>query len=247
MVKDRQSASRLRYFVFALVTVSLTIVLCLGSAEVVLRFLPVPSGLRTQPVDAKNPVFHFTPDRNATFSRGWDFEMVNHRRVNNVGWVNDQNYKKDDKTPLLAVIGDSYIEALMVPYDKTAYGRLAKELDGRLRVYSFGASGAALSQYLIWANHAVREYGARAVVINVVGNDFDESHVSHGLGPGFWLYAPDGDGTLRLRLNDYDPGWVITILRESALARYLILNLKFHETIFRLRALRELIFGTPAQ
>jgi hypothetical protein len=58
----------------------------------------------------------------------------------------------------------------MVPYAKTLYGRLAKALDGRLRVYRFGASGAPLSQYLIWVGYAVREYGARAVVTNVRWN-----------------------------------------------------------------------------
>lgn len=230
MVEDQQSARRPPHFIFALITVALTIVVCLGSAEIVLRFLPVASGLGAQPVNAKNPVFHFTPDRDATFSRGWNFEMVNHRRVNNAGWVNDQDYKKDDKTPLLAIIGDSYIEALMVPYDKTVYGRLAKELGGRLRVYSFGASGAPLSQYLIWAGHAVREYGARAVVINVVGNDFDESHAAYNAGPGWWVYVPGPDGNLRLRLTDYRPGWLRSVLPNSSLARYLFFNLQIENT-----------------
>lgn len=142
MVKDGRSAGRLRHFIFALITIALTVALCLGSAEIVLRFLPVASGLGAQPVDAKNPALHFTPDRDATFSRGWNFEMVNRRRVNNTGWVNDQDYQKEDMKPLLAVVGDSYIEALMLPYDKTMYGRLARQMDGRLRVYSFSASGA---------------------------------------------------------------------------------------------------------
>jgi hypothetical protein len=71
----------------------------------------------------------------------------------------------------------------MVPYPKTLYGRLAEKLEGRFRVYSFGASGAPLSQYLIWASYAVHKYGARAAVINVVGNDFDESHVAYKAGP----------------------------------------------------------------
>ena len=131
---NQQSASRLRNFIFAVIAVSLTVAVCLGSAEIVLRFLPVPSGLHSEPVNAENPVFHYTPDSDVTFSHGWDFEMVNHRRVNNAGWVNDQDYKQDDQTPLLATIGDSYVAALMVPYMKTLYGRLAKELDGRLRV-----------------------------------------------------------------------------------------------------------------
>jgi len=55
--------------------------------------------------------------------------MANHRRVNNVGWVNDQNYRKDDETPLLAVVGDPYTEALRLP------NTLATNLEHRLRVY----------------------------------------------------------------------------------------------------------------
>jgi hypothetical protein len=102
-------------------------------------------GPALQPVTTENPVFHFTPDRDVTFSLGWNWEMVNYRRLNNAGWVNDQNYRKDDETPLLAIIGVSYVEAMMVPYAKMLYGRLANTLQGRLRVYSFGASGAPLS------------------------------------------------------------------------------------------------------
>jgi hypothetical protein len=239
----QQPPSRFRQFLFALSTVSLTVIVCLGLAEIVLRFLPVQSGLRTLPVNAENPVFRFTPERDVTFSRGWNFDLVNRRRVNNAGWVNDQNYRRQDETPLLAIIGDSYIEALMVPYDKTLYGRLAQSLAGRWRVYSFGASGAALSQYLIWARHAVREYGASAVIINVVGNDFDQSHVAHNIGPGFWVYAPGPDGNLHLRLIEYRPGWLGSIVYDSSFVRYLFFNLQFGNTWWHVRSF---FFGSPA-
>lgn len=241
--ESRQPGAGGRHFAFALITVALTVVLCLGAAEIVLRFLPVQSGLRSHPVTAENPVFHFTPDRDVTFSRGWDFEMVNHRRVNDAGWVNDQNYRKDDETPLLAIIGDSYVEAMMVPYAQTLYGRLAGELKGRLRVYSFGASGAPLSQYLIWAGHAVHDYGARAVVINVVGNDFDESHIAFNTGPGWWVYAPGADGNLHLQLVEYRPGWLRAALSHSALARYVFFNLQF---TYAWREIRDFFLGGPA-
>jgi hypothetical protein len=242
-VVDHQVTRRFRHFIFALTTVSLTVTVCLGLAEILLRFLPVQSGLRSHPVNAENPVFHFTPDRDVTFSRGWNFDLVNHRRVNNAGWVNDQNYRKEDETPLLAIIGDSYVEALMVPYGNTLYGRLAKELEGRQRVYSFGASGAPLSQYLIWARHAVHEYGARAVIINVVGNDFDESHVAYNTGPGWWVYVPGPDGNLHLRLIEYRPGWLRSAVHNSALARYIFFNLQFWIAWNEIRAF---FFGSPA-
>jgi len=244
---DGPAMTRGKTFLLSLLTSLVSLILFLGVAEIVLRFLPVSSALQSRVVNSGQPIFHFRPNRNFVNSHGWTMHSVTRHRINNAGFVNDQDYRRDDPLPLVAVVGDSYIEARMVPYAETAQGQLARSLTGKMRVYSFAASGAPLSQYLIWAGHAVREYGARAIVINVVGNDFDESHTSYKLGPGFWLYSPDGDGTLRLRLNDYDPGRAITILRESALARYLILNLKFHETIFRVRALGELVFGTQAQ
>src|SRR5712691_1933752 len=190
----------------ATVTVVATLLLAFGGAEIVLRFLPVATAIRATPVSAAVPVFHFTPNQDFVFSRGWDMAMVNRGHVNNAGFVNDQDYRKEAQTPLLAVIGDSYIEAAMVPYAQTMQGRLARYLEGRLRVYSFGTSGAPLSQYLIWARHAVRDYGAQALVINVVGNDFDESLAAYKTGPGFWHYVSDTNGELHLRLFGYSPG-----------------------------------------
>ena len=76
--------------------------------------------------------------------------------------------------PLVAVIGDSFIEAQMLPYAQTFHGLLAKLFEGKLRFYSFAASGAPLSQFLVWARYAVSKFKARALVINVVGSDFDQ-------------------------------------------------------------------------
>jgi len=112
-----------------------------------------------------------------------------------------------------------------VAYPETLQGRLAAALAGKRRVYSFGASGAPLSQYLIFAQTAVRDWGADRLAIVVVGNDFDESHVRYKSGPGFWLYAPQADGTLALTLQEYRPGRLREVAYRSALARYLLFNL----------------------
>src|SRR5262245_45423644 len=181
-------------------TVVITIAIFLLTAEVVLRFLPVASGMRPVPVTKQSPVFHFAPNRDFLFSRDWDMVLGNRGRVNDAGFVNDQNYSRDDDLPLLAVVGDSMIEAAMIRYPDTLQGRLATALAGKGRVYSFAASGAPLSQYLIWARHAVRQYGAQALLINVVGNDFDESLSTYKTAVGFWHYDPDVNGELDLRL-----------------------------------------------
>jgi hypothetical protein len=223
-----------------------SIVVCLLIIEGALRFMPVSTGLRSEPVDAAHPVLHYAPDRPFVNSLGWDMHNVVHGRVNNAGFVNDQDYVNDGP-PLIAVVGDSYIEAQMVAYPQTLQGRLAAALKDD-RVYSFAGSGAPLSQYLIWAGHAVKGYGARAVVINVVGNDFDESLAAYRLGPGFWQYAPDSDGVLRLKLNPHHPGTLISLARHSALARYLIINLGIQNSLlFAVRPIGEFFFGTPAK
>jgi hypothetical protein len=211
-----------------------TAVVCLLAAEIVLRFLPVPTGLRSLPVNAANPVLHFTPNRPFVGSLGWNFHTVVRGRVNNAGYVNDQDYVREGP-PLIAVIGDSFIEGQMVPYAESVQGRLAAALAGKFRVYSFAASGAPLSQYLIYGGLAVRDYGARAVVVNVVGNDFDESLSAYKAGPGLWLYAPDQAGVLRLRLTEHEPGRLISLARHSALVRYLLINLRVLHTIRNLQ------------
>src|SRR5437764_206495 len=237
--------SRRRELLLSLLLSLASIVFCLLVAEVALRFLPVSSGLRSMPVTAADPVLHFTPNRPFTNSLGWNMHNVVHGRVNNAGFVNDQDYLRDG-APLIAVIGDSFIEAQMVPYAQSLQGRLATALKDKFRVYSFAGSGAPLSQYLIWAGSAVKEYGARAVIINVVGNDFDESLAAYRLGPGFWQYAPDANGALQLRLNPHQAGTVISLARHSALARYFIINLGIQNRLFAVRWLGEMIFGKPA-
>jgi hypothetical protein len=219
-----------------------SIIALLLVAELVLRLLPVASSLRTLPVTSQTPVFRFTPDRDFVFSQGWDLGLVNRGHVNNAGFINDQDYRQDDPLPLLAVVGDSMIEAAMVSYPDTVHGRLAKALDGKARVYSFAAAGAPLSQYLIWARHAVQAYGAQALIINVVGNDFDESHAAYAAYPGFWHYAPDADQQLRLRPVEYHPSLLGRVAVSSALGRYLIFNVKIGVAW---KNLKQILFSAP--
>lgn len=198
--------------------------LMLGMAEIGLRFLPVTDGLRTQPVSEAAPVFHFQPNRDVVWSKDAGFALRNRLHINNAGFVNDQDYVTDDPRPLLAVVGDSYVEALMVRYPDTMQGLLARDCGEKGRVYSFAASGAPLSQYLIWSAHAARDYHAQGLVINVVGNDFDESLARYKQGPGFHHYIEDGDH-LRLQRVDYAPSLAARLAVRSALLRYALFNL----------------------
>lgn len=210
------------------------------AAEIVLRFLPVSTPLRPRPVNAEHPVFQFEPNHSFVFSRDWNFAVASKGWINNDGFVNDRDYVAQDEKPLVAVVGDSFIEAVMVPYRQTAHGRLAQALEGKTRVYSFAASGAPLSQYLVWAEYARNTYAPDALVISVVGNDFDESLASYSICPGQHHFVPDEHGKLQLQRFDFEPNPIGPIVYASAFVRYVNLNLKLST---RLKTLKRSIFG----
>lgn len=220
-----------RQVLLALTAIFISIVGTLVVAEIALRFLPVNEGLRAQPVNAADPVFRFQPNRTSTWSEGWNFESINQVHVNNDGFINSQDYDPSLSTPLIAIIGDSYIEAGMVPFAETIGGRLEADLHGRGRVYTFAASGAGLPQYLVWADYARRQYHPDAFIINIIANDFDESLWHRGQSPGFHHFERMPDGTAVLRRVDYEPSFWRLLLRHSALAMYLVTNMKVQQLL----------------
>jgi hypothetical protein len=203
--------------------------------EIILRLLPVNQGLLTLPVNDANPVLRFKPNREATWSRGAGFSIVNTVRTNNYGFINDRDYDPDSDLPLIAVIGDSYIEAAMVPFPQTGHGRLATALESRARVYSFAGSGTALSGYLAYAAYARDVFRPERMIILVVGNDFDESFCRYKDAPGYHCFVPSPDGSWILKRNDYQPSFLRSLSRRSRLALYLLVNCRLYETVTSLK------------
>jgi len=214
-----------RLALLAMISVAIGVVATLAVLEIVLRFLPVREGLGALPVNAQQPYLRFTPQREVVFSVGWDFRLVNKIRVNNFGFVNAQDYSPTARSPLLAVIGDSYVEAAMVPYPDSIHGRLASTIGTWGRVYSFGASGAPLSQYLAYSRYARDTFRPDGLVIVVVGNDFDESLLEYKVAEGFHYFVDDGVGKLRLQLRAHETPLLKSLARRSALVRYVAYNL----------------------
>jgi len=214
-----------RNFLFGCTSIAIAIAAVLLTAEVLLRFLPVSSGLRTRPVNSGSSLFHFESNRDSVYSSGWNLRHATRVHVNNAGFVNDVDYDASLDSPLLAVIGDSYVEALMVPDALTLQGCLAQWVGPHGRVYSFGASGAPLSQYLAWAGYVAQTYRPDAIVFVVIGNDFDESLMRYKRGPGFHHFRARGN-QLTLELVPYDPSPWRNLVYSSALGRYLVFNLQ---------------------
>ncbi len=198
--------------------------------EIVLRYLPVMDYLYPQPVNEESPVLKLSPNREVIYSKGWDLKYKRTARINNDGFVNNQDYTQDSTLPLLSIVGDSYVEALIVPYEKTAQGLLAEKLGNNFRVYSFGFSGAPLSQYLSWANYTKKKFNNQFLVVNIVGNDFDESLRKYNNYRGGYIYFADQNGRLSLKRIDYN-FTKVRFIWKSSLARYLLLNLQAIHTV----------------
>lgn len=220
------AASYLRSFLLRATVVFLTLAITLVLVEVALRLLPVSDLAGSKPVNAQNPIFRFQENRDFVYSKGWNFSIINRLHVNNDGFVNNSDYLREDPRPLLAVVGDSYIEARQVPFPETLQGRLSDTVGSEGRVYSFAASGAPLSQYLVWAKYAQTTYQPQAMVFVVVGNDFDESLLEYGKRPGMHFFKEASDSSLQLVRVDYPNSLMRRLAGSSALSRYLYINLQ---------------------
>ncbi len=223
-LKDAGAAVR-RPRTFRVLAILFGALLALVCLETVARVLPVNEGPQALSVNDANPIFRYRPNREFVWSAGWNFSAVNEVKVNNFGFVNDQDYDPDGTGALLAVIGDSFVEAFRVPFEHTCHGRLAARLNGTARVYSFGVSGTPLSQYLAYAEYVRDTFRPAGLAIVIIDNDYDQSLAKYGLQRGKHQFVERGGGRLALERNDLEFRPRYRLVRGSALARYVAINL----------------------
>lgn len=166
-------------------------------------------------------------------------------RINAQGWNSAHADYPLARTPgrlRVAVVGDSYVEALQVPPDQSLAEDLERELGADAEVFRYGISGAPLSQYLHMARRAALPARPDVLVVLLVHNDFDES----------WRYVPGmytksflhlrmgqdagGDGPVReLQPEPYRQSMTSRIRNGSATWRFLAYGLQVRfETLRRL-------------
>jgi len=181
------------------------------------RLLPVADPPYLLPVNAANPVARFEPNRDYVYGANWNFAIRSHKHSNNYGFNHYADYDPQAKTPLLAVIGDSFVEAHEVDAGKSAAELLHATLHGAGRVYSFGISGAPLSTYLAYADWARLNFRPDALAVVVIANDFDESLLKYKDEPRLYYFNDSG---LLVRV-DYQLSPLKKLMRHSAFLRYL--------------------------
>lgn len=198
--------------------------------ELACRFLPVNHGRVVPDINSDSPIVRFEPNATTHYSLGPFLKYSNKVKINNYGFVSNIDYNPDDPKPKIAIIGDSYIEALTVPWTETLQGRLNDEIDSHL-FYSFGISGSPLSQYLAFARFAKEEFAPKSYVFLIIGNDFDESFYKYRPAPAFHYFTDPFDPQNPLELISYSPSFIKRIERRSRFGSYLRRNIKIQHRI----------------
>ena len=227
------------------------LLLALLLLEILMQFLPVPSVevFQHDPVTFKKPVAKYAPPHSQfTYSRDWNFSLVNKGWINNDGFIHDQDYDSNGSSPIFAVIGDSFVASVHFPFAETLMKRLsgeAKNAGGD--VYSFSMNGAPASQYLIWAKHAQDNYNVQSATFVFSADDIYDSFLKHGRLARHHQFAEGENGELHLRLareyNGISP--FRTILHKSALYRYLWYNVNLFELWNRIAKRRSILNLKP--
>ncbi len=222
----------MRDIVLKIASISISFILIAVVFELGLRLMPYNSGMVASHVDETQPVYRFLANRDFQYSQDWDMKNARVRHINNDGFVSDVDYRVDDTRPLVAVIGDSFVEAVHVDWAQSVHGQLHDAMQPKARVYAFGAASAGLAQYLAWAEYARDTYKPQKLVVSIIGNDFLQSLIEPGAAvmggfAGMTYFTTDGKGGLALMRSDRGrDSFIKSILRKSALVNYLYRNMQ---------------------
>ena len=191
--------------------------------EVVFRVLPTSDSLRVKPVNMSNPYLRYEENRKITKQIGFDFTHVNEKRINNYGFTSKRDFKNDERggKKVVAVIGDSYVEALQVSDASTFHAKLDSSFNN-IDVYPLGMSGSPLSQYIAYKNYVKNTFRPDLYVFLIIDNDFYHSFRGKEITQGYHYFNESGD----LVRVDYLPSKIKQIARKSAFLRYLHIDLK---------------------
>ena len=176
---------------------------------------------------------HYAAHQQGTFARGARAEVRAPYRINGQGWRSPHEFgARRPGTHRVAVIGDSFVEALQVPYAQSFPARVEEWAQREIpssphEVFAYGHSGASLAQYLN-VLRSLSDTEPDAVVITLVHNDFQESLFGFGRKDNLTL-RPLADGAFEeVRPRPVNNLRLKRAVRHSAVARYLIGNLRLN-------------------
>jgi hypothetical protein len=188
--------------------------------ELLLRVLPVSTATMTG--------YHFDPDvlsypagHEWTVSTGWDLRNPQRLRSNNWGFASSRDFGVDPAA--VALIGDSYVEASMLPAHERPDAQLESLLGGTPKVFGLGSPGTALLDHAQRVRVASEQFQVTTFVIWLEAGDARQALCGSGNVHSRCL----DPRTLEPRVERMpEPSTLKKIARHSALAQYFFGQLK---------------------
>jgi hypothetical protein len=204
--------SALAYFLFGIAS-------CAFALEIAFRLLPVSTSTNTgYAVDSA--IVTYPPHHEFRTATGWDLRNAYLQRSNNYGFLTSRDF--GPQADAVALIGDSYVEASMLPEEARLGPQLERLLDGR-PVYVLGGPGSNLLDYAERIRFAAERFGIHDFVVLIERGD-----VLQSLCGSRNIHSQCLDATtLAPRVEKLaPPGTLKRLIRHSALAQYLFSQLK---------------------
>lgn len=188
--------------------------------EIVFRLLPVSTASLTGYFIDPN-ILTYAPHHRWQMATGWDLRNPQVLRANESGFVSTRDFTRDPRA--VAMIGDSYIEASMLPVEERPGTQLELALDGSRPVYAMGSPGTALLDYGERVRYAAQRFGVRDIVVFMEERDVEQALCGSGN-----VHSVCLDPKTLQRRNERlpSPSAAKQLLRHSALAQYLVSQLK---------------------
>jgi hypothetical protein len=188
------------------------------SLELLMQLLPVKTDRQFAANNITQPVIRGTVS-SIIEPIDWKFSQTHRRRVNNYGFSDEHDYQPNSAP--VAVIGDSYVQSGMLPYQDTLQGKLSSKIGDKVPVYSFGTPVYPLSGYLGTAEYADRVFKPRAYIFLLTKGDLiDSLQPQDGT---YFLDKPNG----KLRFKDAKVSSIKRLANKFALFRYLYQQIYF--------------------
>ncbi|MGK5076167.1 hypothetical protein [Janthinobacterium sp. ZB1P44] len=209
------------------ITIGIGVLLMALALEAVLQCLPVSSGLRLAQSSASVPLSRYLPRQEYVYSHGWALSNARRGVTNGQGFANSAEFKPD---PAVLLLGDSFVESLMLDYPDTLQGELDRMLGGA--VVSAASSGNGLADTLEMLRHYAPRLHPRNVVVLIDSGNLNNLLLPAPRSHNQFVAGPDGVRTVHV---DYVESKLKRWLAHSALVRYTYYNLKLPDWISSLR------------
>jgi len=191
--------------------------------EVLLRLLPIQSSMGNQPMARFPAITGGEPGNQFVYTRDWNFTLFNRGEVNSDGFHAAGEFPPSGADDVTIVVGDSFIESVMVPADQTLQARLGMDLHGSAKsVPGLGISGAELGAMHYFIERANTIWQVDNVVLVVGSNDIKNANFSRGMP----YYSPDGNLVSQEAKSKIRSTYIKDVVKKSALANFVVGQLR---------------------